>query len=157
LALDPMLAFNCSKCGAQLVFSEAIPGMNAKCPQCGAIVQAPDRLIVLPPAAAASGTVETTAPASPLFGIASLMVFCTALLVGIGMTLSPSSGGVAHAFDGIAAIGVGLIITLLSTVLAAVGIARAEIPRWPAFLGFGLTILPSGAALYMLWRGIAHL
>jgi hypothetical protein len=57
-----MLAFNCPKCGAQLLFETATPGMNVKCPPCGAMVQAPSTFsqVSSPGAAISSGSSPTS-------------------------------------------------------------------------------------------------
>src|SRR5689334_16024906 len=86
-----MVAFNCPHCSAQLVFSEASPGMKAKCAHCGTIVQAPETLTVVPVASSQQRQPEAGRSRSATFGILSLLALGGAVLTGIFMTLSIAS------------------------------------------------------------------
>lgn len=154
-----MFAFNCPRCGAQLLFREASPGMNVKCPHCGSIVQAPDGLSVVaspPDPTTLAGGGRPAQPAKrrrPILGMLSLFAFCGAATIGIFMTMSIASHTKEMASLGaIAGIGLGCMVSVLSLTLAAIGIAREETPRWPALLGMALSLLPAGIGIWMLWK-----
>jgi len=127
--------------------------MQAKCTQCGAIVQAPETLTIVPSAYAQQPAPEEIRTRAPVFGIASLIAFCGAVFLGIVLTMSIASQTSDMAsFGAIAGIGFGLIACVVSLVLAMVGTARQETPQWPAVLGFVLSVGPGAVGLWMLWK-----
>ncbi len=95
----------------------------------------------------------TATKRSAVFGTLSLVAFCAAALIGIGMIMSIASQTEEMAsFDAIAGIGFGFIACVVSRILGMVGVAREERPVWPAVVGFLLSIVPGGIGIWILWK-----
>jgi hypothetical protein len=127
--------------------------MRVKCPQCGAIVQAPDAFNLLPDpqSAGRSQKEQSLTRLGALFGTASLVALGLALSVGVLSTAALASHTEEMAsFGAIAGIGFGLLASIPSFLFAVIGLLRGEKPLWPAVIGFMLSIAPAGLGLVIL-------
>jgi hypothetical protein len=110
-------------------------------------------------------TVESTFALSPrqapkaVFGSLSLLVFIGdfAALLYFVLTNDLSYGGGEAAFRYVlGCVFYACSVSILSVVLAIIGVGRHECPRWPAIIGLVLSTLPAagGICLFILFNFI---
>jgi hypothetical protein len=87
----------------------------------------------------------------------SLIALAGAVLIGVGMTMSIASRTEEMAsFGAIAGIGFGFIASILSFVLALIGMFRREKPGGPAFFGFMLSAVPAAIGIWIVVQMLAQ-
>ena len=79
-----------------------------------------------------------------------------AVLIGVGMTMSIASRTEEMAsFGAIAGIGFGFVASILSFVLAVIGMFRREKPGGPTFFGFVLSAVPAAIGIWIVLQILA--
>jgi hypothetical protein len=86
------------------------------------------------------------------FGKLSLTAFFIGALVGTAIAWNIISGSeeMASLGAGLAGIAIILMACVPSLIFALIGLIRNEKPKWPAIVGFCLSILPGGLGLIVL-------
>ena len=91
-------------------------------------------------------------PYQPIFGRLSLWVFGFAVAISLFFMLIPFLGSYGERGFGYFVWGIilGCFASIASAVIALIGLARRENPRWPAATGLALSVLPALGAVYIL-------
>jgi hypothetical protein len=91
-------------------------------------------------------------PHQPVFGRFSLWVLGAAAAITVVSFLIPLLGSYGESGMGFIVLGLGLggIMCIANVVIALIGLARRESPRWPAIIGLVLSVLPALGGVYLL-------
>jgi hypothetical protein len=91
-------------------------------------------------------------PRQPIFGRLSLWVLAAAAVIAVISFLIPMFGSYGESGMGFIVLGWGLggIMCIGNVVVALIGLARRENPRWPAVTGLVLSLLPALGGVYLL-------
>ncbi|SRR6266566_487055 len=91
-------------------------------------------------------------PHQPVFGRLSLWVLGAAAVIVVVSFLIPMLESYGESGMGFIVLGLGLggIMCIANVVIALIGLARRESPRWPAVTGFVLSVLPALGGVYLL-------
>jgi len=91
-------------------------------------------------------------PQEPIFGRLSLWVLGAAAAIAVISFLIPMLG--SYGESGMAFVVVGLyaggVLCMANVLIALIGLARRENPRWPAITGLVLSVLPALGGVYLL-------
>ncbi len=91
-------------------------------------------------------------PQQPVFGHFSLWLLGAAAVITAVLVAIPFFGSYGERGMGFIVLGLGLggILCIASFVVALIGLARRESPRWPAVTGLVLSVLPALGGVYLL-------
>src|SRR4051794_28459928 len=91
-------------------------------------------------------------PHQPIFGRLSLWVFGFAVFISLLFMLVPFFGSFGERGFGFFVLGIiiGCFACVANVLIALIGLARRESPRWLAVTGLALSVLPALGAVYIL-------
>jgi len=91
-------------------------------------------------------------PHQPVFGRLSLWVLAVAAIIAVISFLIPMFGSYGESGMGFIVLGWGFggIMCITNVLIALIGLARRESPRWPAITGLALSVFPELGGVYLL-------